>query len=123
MKFISLGQQALAMAAAELPSFQAFRFLDRHHCRLLKALRSNPHTPSEKRAEWGAGHAESKAVVSLCTLLLLKQFIVAAYSLPPDRIRAFAVAGAEKRKQVRLPFPPSMNIDVSPILHETGKRR
>ena len=51
--------------------------------------------------------------MSLCTLLLLKQFIVAAYSLPPDRIRAFAGAGAEKRKQVRL---PPTQVDVSSSL-------
>ena len=62
-------------------------------------------------------------MVSLCTLLLLKQFIVAAYSLPPDRIRAFAVAGAEKRKQVRLPFPPSLNLDVSSTFHGTVMNR
>lgn len=38
--------------------------------------------------------------MSLCTLLLLKQHLVSAYSLPPDRIRAFAGATAERRKQV-----------------------
>lgn len=44
--------------------------------------------------------------MSLCSLLLLKQYLVSAYSLPPDRIRAFASAGAEKRKQVSLPANP-----------------
>ena len=39
--------------------------------------------------------------MSLCMLLLLKEYIVRCYGLTPERITAFASATAEKRKQVR----------------------
>ena len=38
--------------------------------------------------------------MALCSLLLLKEFLVRGYSLLPDRMRSFASATAEKRKLV-----------------------